>query len=339
MSVAVPLTTSWVKPVPGFAPLMLMTKFERGSSVTFPWAVRLPRPSPTVPEDVMGPTVPEPPNVPLMSITGLAGCEPSTSMKPPLSRVVPVNDGLLPRIVTVPAPSSVTVPVPLRVVALSSVNGAVTPGPPKYRVAPDSTVKAPPVLVPPPQRLRMPVWTSTVPGAVTINATLVKSNTDVLTERVERPVVDEADRVAGALLLDIPERLGQEGAVVDDFGAVPLEDAVVEAGVGGGLAGGVGEGIAVEGEIAAGRVEGDAAARGGGAGAAGRSAVASPLIVPPLSVSRPPTVMAPGSFSVPPLIVKVDEVVNADAIESVPPLIVNGAVDVRLLIVSVSLSE
>ena len=49
--------------------------------------------------------------------------------------------------------------------------------------------------------------------------------------------------------------------------------------------------------------------------------------------------MAPGSFSVPPLIVKVDEVVNADAIESVPPLIVNGPVDVRLLIVSVTLFE
>ena len=93
-----------------------------------------------------------------------------------------MNDGLLPRIVTVPAPSSVTVPVPLKVVALSSVYGAVTPGPPKYRVAPDSTVNAPPVLVPPPQRLRIPVWTSTVPGALTINATLVKSNTDLLTE-------------------------------------------------------------------------------------------------------------------------------------------------------------
>ena len=49
--------------------------------------------------------------------------------------------------------------------------------------------------------------------------------------------------------------------------------------------------------------------------------------------------MAPGSFRVPPLIVKVDEVVNADAIESVPPLIVNGPVDVRLLIVSVTLFE
>ena len=79
VSVAVPLTTSWVKPVPGFASLMVMTKFELVSSVTLPWAVRLPRPYPTVPEDVMGPTVPEPPNVPLMSFTGLAGCEPSTS--------------------------------------------------------------------------------------------------------------------------------------------------------------------------------------------------------------------------------------------------------------------
>ncbi len=80
VSVAVPLTTSWVKPVPGFAPLMVMSKFELLSSVTFPWAVRMPGPSPTVPEDVIGPTVPEPPNVPLPRFTVLAGCEPSTSM-------------------------------------------------------------------------------------------------------------------------------------------------------------------------------------------------------------------------------------------------------------------
>jgi hypothetical protein len=73
---------------------MLMSKFERGSSVTSPWAVSLPRPYPTVPEDVMGPTVPEPPNVPLTRFTVLAGCEPSNSIKPAPSRVVPVNDGL-----------------------------------------------------------------------------------------------------------------------------------------------------------------------------------------------------------------------------------------------------
>ncbi len=67
--------------------------------------------------------------------------------------------------------------------------------------------------------------------------------------------------------------------------------------------------------------------------------VPEPDMPPPLRVSRPPTVMAPGSLSVPPPIVKVDEVVNADAIESVPPLIVKGWLDVRLLIVSVMLSE
>ena len=80
MIVAVPLTTSWVKPVPGSAPFMVMTKFGARIERHVPLAVRLPGPSPTVPEDVMGPTVPEPPNVPLMRFTGLAGCEPSTSI-------------------------------------------------------------------------------------------------------------------------------------------------------------------------------------------------------------------------------------------------------------------
>ena len=137
-----------------------------------------------------------------------------------------MNDGLLPRIFTVPAPSSVTVPVPLRVVALSSVYGAATPGPPKYKVAPDSTVKAPPVLVPPPKTLRMPVWTSTVPGALTINATLVNSNTDVLTERVNVPLSMKLTGLPVPSASTFPS-LGQEGAVVDELGAVPLEDAVV----------------------------------------------------------------------------------------------------------------
>ena len=203
-------------------------------------------------------------------------------------------------------------------------------------------MKAPPVLVPPPVRNRLPVWTSTVPGLLTLNATELNESEAVLPERVKVPLLVKLTGLPGLpptvpswawarkvpsltksapspskILVSTPEKVAvwPAGLVRDSpTRAKPLLVAASGLRVIPPLA------VVVPVPLVA-------------------PVVARPLIVPPSSVSRPPTVMAPGSFSVPALIVKVDEVVNADAIESVPPLIVNGAVDVRLLIVSESLSE
>jgi hypothetical protein len=112
-------------------------------NVTSPWVDRIPvadgDPGAMVPVEVTGPTVPEPPRVPLVILTALFGCGPLTSRVPEVRLIGLVNAELFPDMVTVPPwtrvvpvtwyvpwivsvpPVKLTVPAPPIVEAASSV--------------------------------------------------------------------------------------------------------------------------------------------------------------------------------------------------------------------------